>query len=145
MPYSPQPARRFSPRRTGDASPLGQLESAVMEVIWTRADPVSVGDVHAALPTEPSAAYTTIKTTMERLADKGILSRTKTGKAYVYEAAVSRETLEQRIVGQILDDLVERFPQAVASFFVRPDSRLSEGLLATLLEAVERHRDHQDA
>jgi predicted transcriptional regulator len=145
MEQSHRPARRFMPRKTGDASPLGQLESAVMDVVWSRSGAVPVGEVHAALPAEPPVAYTTAKTTMERLADKGILSRTKEGKAYFYRAAVSRQELERRIVSKVLDRLVEQFPQAVASFFVRPDSGLSEEQLALLAEAVERRRKEEDA
>jgi predicted transcriptional regulator len=137
-------ARRFVPRKTGDASPLGQLESAVMDVVWATSNPLSVGAVHDALPREPAIAYNTVKTTMERLAEKGILLRAKEGKAYFYVAAISRAVLERRIVTGVLDRLVEEFPRAVASFFVEPDTSLSEDKLALLLEAVERRRDHQD-
>jgi predicted transcriptional regulator len=128
------------PRKTGDASPLGELESAVMEVVWRQPEPVNVGAVHTALPAEAPVVYTTVKTTMERLADKGILRRTKSGKAYLYEAAVTQEELERRIVSKVLDRLVEQFPQAVASFFVRPDHQLSETQLALLSEAIERQQ-----
>jgi predicted transcriptional regulator len=129
------------PRKTGDASPLGELESAVMEVVWRHPDAISVGAVHAALPAEAPVVYTTVKTTMERLADKAILRRTKAGKAYVYQAAVTQAELERRIVSKVLDRLVEQFPQAVASFFVRSDPQLSETQLALLSEAIER-REH---
>jgi predicted transcriptional regulator len=129
------------PRKTGDASPLGELESAVMEVVWRHPDAISVGAVHAALPAEAPVVYTTVKTTMERLADKAILRRTKAGKAYVYQAAVTQAELERRIVSKVLDRLVEQFPHAVASFFVRSDPQLSETQLALLSEAIER-REH---
>lgn len=133
--------RRFVPRRTGDASPLGHLESAVMKVIWASSAEVQVADVHTGLATDARGAYNTVKTTMERLAEKGILSRVKQGKAYHYQAAVTREELERRIVSNALDRLVEQFPQAVASFFVQPGPTLSEEKLALLLEAVERCRE----
>jgi predicted transcriptional regulator len=133
------------PHRTGDASPLGELERAVMEVIWRHPQPLSVSAVHAALPVEAPVVYTTVKTTMERLEEKGILHRTKSGKAYLYRAAVTQEELERRIVSKVLDRLVEQFPQAVASFFVHPDPQLSEAQLALLTEAVERRqRDGED-
>ncbi len=132
--------RRFAPHRTGDATPLGQLESAVMEVVWRGAAPASVSDVHAALPSRPAVAYTTVKTTLERLAVKGILRRARAGKAYFYAPAVSRDELERRIVSRALDRLVEQFPRAVASFFVRPEPGLSEDQLALLEQAIERRR-----
>jgi predicted transcriptional regulator len=137
--------RRFAPRKTGDASPLGQLESAVMEGVWQRSHPVSVSEVHAALPMDPPVAYTTVKTTMERLAEKRILARTKQGKAYLYQAALSRPELERRIVTHALDRLVEQFPDAVASFFARPGPDLSEERLALLQDAIERRRKDDNA
>lgn len=139
------PTRRFIPHKTGDASPLGQLEIAVMEVVWAAGGPVQVGDVHLALPTSSRGAYNTVKTTMERLAEKGILSRKKQGKAYVYQAAVTREDLERRIVTNALDRLVEQFPEAVASFFAQPVPGISQEKLTLLMEAVERHQETIDA
>ncbi len=137
-------ARRFIPRKTGDASPLGQLESAVMETVWSLEQPVCVADVLEALPSGHAVAYNTVKTTMERLAEKRILARTKQGKAYLYRAGLSREELERRIVAHALDQLVEQFPHAVASFFLQPDPSVSEEKLALLQEAIERRREGQD-
>lgn len=145
---SPNNDRRFAPNRTGYQSPLGQLEQLVMVVLWRggTGDAMSVADVHAALPQEPPAAYTTVKTTMERLAEKGILVQERSGKAYLYRAALSEEELERRIVAATLDNLVERFPQAVASFFVRPDPAVTETKLDLLRDAIKqrRHREKGD-
>ena len=141
MPFS---SRHFTPRKTGDATPLGDLESAVMRVVWSGAGgDVSVGEVHAALPAEMQGAYTTIKTTMERLADKGILSRARSGKAYRYRAAVTQEALERHIVASALDRLVAEFPGAIASFFVRPDPGVAGDRLALLEEAIQRRRQEE--
>lgn len=111
-----------------------------MDVIWSRPGAMPVAEVHAALRSESSTAYTTVKTTLERLASKGILVRKKGARAYLYEAAVSREELERRIVSQVLDRLVEQFPEAVASFFVRPGTTLSAEQLALLAEVIEQRR-----
>lgn len=116
-----------------------------MDVVWAGSEPMSVGEVHEALASGSSVAYNTVKTTMERLAEKGILSRAKEGKAYLYVAAVAREELERRIVAGMLDRLVEEFPAAVASFFVNPDPGISDDKLALLQEAIERKRREADA
>lgn len=107
------PTRRFVPRRTGDATSLGHLEQVVMEVIWSRAEPLKVTDVHAALPFDRPVTYNTVKTTLERLAQKGILDRTKFGKAYLYRAVLTRVETERRIVEQALDELVVQFPRVI--------------------------------
>ena len=138
------PARRFSPRKTGDASPLGDLENAVMLVIWACPEEVSVSDVHDTFPQSSHIAYTTVKTTMERLVYKSILLCNRERKAYKYRAAVSQNELERRIVSETLDQLVEQFPYAVASFFVQPDSHVPEDRLALLKEAIQRRREDPD-
>ena len=117
-----------------------------MRVIWAQpATSVTVGDVHAALPEGLRNAYTTVKTTMERLADKGILSQTRAGKAYLYQAAITQAELERHIVSKALDGLVAQFPDAVASFFVRPNSGMTDDRLAILEEAIARRRAAREA
>ena len=116
-----------------------------MHIVWSHSEEVSVGDVHDALPDAKQIAYTTIKTTMERLADKGILTRVREGKAYRYQAAVSQQELERRIVTETLDRLVEQFPNAVASFFVQPDTAVPEDTLTLLETAIRRRRENRNA
>ncbi len=116
-----------------------------MSVVWSRSAPVQVSEVHDGLPSSARGAYNTVKTTMERLAEKGILSRVKVGRAYLYSPSVTRDDLERRIVSNALDRLVQEFPSAVASFFVTPDAGMSHEKLALLLEAIERRRSDPDA
>ena len=115
-----------------------------MEAVWSHQGSLSVGDVHDRMPSSSPVAYTTVKTTMERLADKDILTRAKEGKAYLYSAAVTRAELERRIVSNVLDGLVTEFPEAVASFFAQPGAQLSPTQLALLTEAAERCKDEGD-
>lgn len=115
-----------------------------MDAVWNARAEVTVSDVHEALPRDRPVAYATVKTTMERLADKGILTRDKQCKAYLYAPAVTREELERRIVANALDKLVSQFPEAVASFFIRPDADVTEEKLALLMEAIDRKREAPD-
>lgn len=59
-----------------------------MRIIWRR-DRGTVEDVRQALPTPYRGAYTTVQTILNRLADRGLLKREKTGKAFVYSAKIS--------------------------------------------------------
>jgi predicted transcriptional regulator len=76
---------------------LGDLERAVMDAIWSAADAgrptVSVREVHEALVAGRRIAYTTVMTVMGRLADAGLLTQERSGRAYRYAAASSREAL----------------------------------------------------
>ena len=76
---------------------LGDLERAVMEQVWRAAEedrgPVSVREVHDALGPSRHLAYTTVMTVMGRLAGAGLLTQERSGRAYRYAAAGSREEL----------------------------------------------------
>ena len=76
---------------------LGELERTVMETVWAMTTPerrtVSVREVHQALSTNRDIAYTTVMTVMGRLAEGGLLSRQRSGRAYLYAAVGTREEL----------------------------------------------------
>lgn len=68
----------------------GELEQAVMDILWSRPSALSVRDVHALLATDRELAYTTVMTVLDRLAKKGLLVRNLEGRAWLYRPANSR-------------------------------------------------------
>ncbi len=68
---------------------LGELEQAVMEVLWESPTALAVRDVQAKLSGERELAYTTVMTVMDRLAKKGQLLRELEGRAWRYSPARS--------------------------------------------------------
>ncbi|MFI6318946.1 BlaI/MecI/CopY family transcriptional regulator [Nonomuraea sp. NPDC050556] len=70
---------------------LGELESTIMDRIWSYRKPLSVREVLEDLRRERSIAYTTVMTVMDNLHTKGLLRREAVGRAYVYEAVSSKE------------------------------------------------------
>jgi len=57
--------------------PMGALENAVMDVLWTDSSWMTPGEVHAHLAAQRDLAYTTVTTVMVRLFEKGRLERRK--------------------------------------------------------------------
>ena len=104
-------------RRTQLDGVLGPLETDVMEAVWTQGD-TTVRDVHAALARGRNIAYTTVMTTMGRLAGKGLLARDTSGLAHRYNATVSREEYAKSTVHSVVDWLVNSFPEPAISYFV---------------------------
>src|SRR6267142_5201808 len=78
---------------------LGALEREVMAVVWNH-DEVSVRDACARLGS--SVAYTTVMTTMDRLFKKGLLARRKSGRAFLYRAAATREEMEGAVAAELV-------------------------------------------
>lgn len=70
---------------------FGELENAVMDLLWSSAGPLTVRQVMDALARDRPLAYTTVQTVMDRLARKGLLVRRPEGKANAYVPATSRE------------------------------------------------------
>ncbi|MBK8447365.1 MAG: BlaI/MecI/CopY family transcriptional regulator [Micropruina sp.] len=68
---------------------FGDLEQAVMEVLWANPTAMSVRDVQAALGRDRELAYTTVMTVMDRLAKKGQLQRELNGRAWQYRPTYS--------------------------------------------------------
>ncbi|MEX0834584.1 MAG: BlaI/MecI/CopY family transcriptional regulator, partial [Nitriliruptor sp.] len=94
---------------------LGPLEQEVMDVVWRRGD-TTVRDVHDDLAARRNIAYTTVMTTMSRLATKGLLVRDTQGLAHRYRPAVSRDRYARSAVGDVLSWLLERYPEPAASY-----------------------------
>lgn len=69
-------------------------------------------------------AYTTVLTTMTRLAERGLLTRRPWGRIHRYEAAVSREQLPLALSRQAIDRLLALHGDTAISAFA---SRLREG------------------
>jgi predicted transcriptional regulator len=128
----------FRPKPSGLASHFGTLELRVLEAMWRRGGEMAVRDLH---PDFPSAAYTTLMTTMDRLHRKGVLERRKIGRAFVYRPATSREALESGLVTQALQPLLQGAgAEPILSFFVDEVSRQDDRLLDELERLVREKR-----
>jgi len=104
-------------RRSSLDGLLGPLETEVMEAVWRLGD-TTVRDVHADLADSRGLAYTTIMTTMARLATKGLLVRDTAGLAHRYRPALTRDEYAKSTVTSVVDWLVDRFPEPALSYFV---------------------------
>ena len=86
---------------------LFDLEAEIMEIVWEFPDPdFSVGDIVEILERRREIAYTTVMTTVSRLYEKGLLSRTKHGRKYLYKAMQSR----QEYIVQLTKDVIQQLP-----------------------------------
>ena len=68
----------------------GQLERAVLQVLWDHPDGVSARDVLDVLPGR-DLAVTTVLTVLDRLRRKGMVSRRDDTRPHLYFAAAGRE------------------------------------------------------
>ncbi len=118
---------------------LGPLEQDVMDVAWRLGD-ATVRDVHDELVSSRDIAYTTVMTTMARLATKGLLQRDTAALAHRYRPAVSRDRYGRSAVGEVLSWLLERYPEPATAYLTDVADAVDEISLDELRTAVERRR-----
>jgi predicted transcriptional regulator len=109
--------------------PAGMLEDEVLAALWQGDRPMSPAEVQASLDGSP--AYTTVMTTLARLHRKGMATRTRAGRGYVYSPSVD----EAGHTAAAMNDLLRRRRDhaAVLARFVSELDPEDEELLQRLL------------
>ena len=81
---------------------LTKLELQIMEVLWTQGQ-ASIREIQETFPEKGRPAYTTIQTMVYRLEGKKAVRRVKkVGNFHVFEAAVSRDLAQRRLIDDLL-------------------------------------------
>jgi BlaI family transcriptional regulator, penicillinase repressor len=81
---------------------LTKLELQIMEALWTRGE-ASIREIQENFPEKKRPAYTTIQTTVYRLEAKKAVHRVKkVGNFHIFEAAVSRNAAQRRLIDDLL-------------------------------------------
>jgi predicted transcriptional regulator len=81
---------------------FGELESAIMDVMWAADRPYLVREVRERLSYNRPLAYTTVMTVMNILYGKGVLLREKHGRLWRYSPTESREEHDARRMTEVL-------------------------------------------
>lgn len=120
---------------------FGPLELRVLDALWGRPRPASVREL---LPAFRNVAYTTVMTTLDRLYRKGILTRERSGRAFSYRPAHSRDELVASLASSALASLMPRDPASIRpliSTFLDEVGRRDASLLEELELELQRRRE----
>lgn len=81
---------------------LSKLELQIMEALWTHGAS-SVREVQERFPEKRRPAYTTVQTMIYRLEAKKVLRRVKKiSNAHIFEAMVSRNAVQRRLIDELI-------------------------------------------
>jgi predicted transcriptional regulator len=81
---------------------LSKLELTIMESLWSKG-PCSIREIHDSFPARKKPAYSTVQTMVYRLEIKKAVRRTKKiSTAFIFEAAVSREAAQRKLIDDLL-------------------------------------------
>jgi predicted transcriptional regulator len=120
-------------RDDGTRRAPGELEAAVLTVLWDADEPVTPGDVQERLGGD--LAYTTVVTILSRLHEKGMAAREKQGRSYRYHAVDDEPGLAARRMTSVLDREPDR--GSVLARFVSNLSESDEQVLRKLLHDTD--------
>jgi predicted transcriptional regulator len=93
---------------------LAPLELECLSALWPMGEG-TVRDIHRELTAARPRAYTTVLTIMDRLAQKGIVTRRKVGRAFRYQANLSADEARLKAVEKIVEGFFEGSADALAA------------------------------
>lgn len=87
-------------------APLSAAQMEIMEVVWDRGE-ATVGEIWKILSERRAIARNTVQTTVVRLEQRGWLSHTEEGGAFVYSALHPRRAAVKGLVARLADTAFE--------------------------------------
>ena len=93
---------------------MAKSEWVLMEALWARGQ-ASATDLQRDLESQQGWAYSTVKTMLDRLVEKGYVKWRRRGNVYEYSPRVRRNTAVMRVV----DDMVDRVLEGTAAPFIQ--------------------------
>jgi predicted transcriptional regulator len=112
----------------------GELQAEIMAVLWRHGEG-TVDAVRAALPAASRSGYRSVQTVLNRLADRGLLTRNKQGNAMVYRPTV---TEAEYIAATVADTLQAASPEARRVVLAQLSDAAGEQDAASLRELARK-------
>ncbi len=119
------PKRPPHPAAAPEIPALTEGEWAIMQIVWEQA-PCAAGTVQDALQESHGWAYSTVKTTMDRMCAKGILATHSIRNLQLFTPAINRE-------------------QARSNEFQKFLKRAFNGAVAPMIQFLVEHEELSDA
>ena len=115
---------------------LSPSETEILRLVW-QLDKATVQEVCEKLPVKRKITYATVQTLLRRLEKKGYLKHAVSGKAHVFSAAVKREHVVRRSVGDFLDRLFGGDPIPLMQYLAE-HGKISAGDIDNLKRLIDK-------
>jgi BlaI family penicillinase repressor len=117
---------------------LGELQRAVIEVVWNLGD-ASVHQVRKELNRTKKLAYTTVLTAMQKLEKAGWLRHRNEGKVYIYTPTRTREEAGANSARKFIERVFDGDALLMFQHLMR-QSKLSDKELQELRKMIDEKR-----
>ena len=124
--------------------PLPEGQREIMEIVWDQGE-VSVFEVREILGQNREISRTAVRTTMERLEEKGWLAHRVIGRTHFYRPLVSRDVSLGRRIVEIVDKACGGEPERLMAALMeyRGLSAAEIQRIQSLLEGAEKNKTHR--
>ena len=116
-------------------------ELAILKLLW-QAREMKAREIHSAIESEYDWSYSTVRTVLERMADKGLISKTPVDGVNIYEPQVGKVAMLSRMIADFSKRVLELDTAPAAAFFseskLLSDDELEE--LEDVLRNAEKKR-----
>ncbi|MFP6560370.1 BlaI/MecI/CopY family transcriptional regulator [Paraburkholderia sp. B3] len=123
--------------------PADDLEYAVLNVLWELGT-ASVRAVHERLGAPAGRVYTTTAKVVDRLREKGLITRERVAGGFVYTPAVGRVQVDRARARHLVSRLLGSAPHAAVATLVDAVDEIDPVLLDELERAIHAKRSHND-
>jgi len=121
---------------------LSRTELQILNILWKSKEGLSVREVHEQIKETFNWAYSTSKTTMDRMVKKGLLKREDFHGVFLYQAQISKPAGLARLLSFFMNDLLEMDQSALVSLFGRSKA-LSDAEIDELEGLLEQQSDEK--
>ena len=117
-------------------------ELAILKLLW-RADELTAREIHQEIAKKFGWSYSTVRTVLERMSDKGLISKSPAGAANIYAAEVGKVALLGKMIADFSARVMELDAPPAAALFAK--SKLLDDNELEELEQVLRDGEHRQA
>lgn len=122
--------------------PISELEQVIMNIIWTKKSS-SIRGVVEILQKDKRVAYTTVATILQRLFNKGMVTRKESKSGYIYYPKLTREKYSQNIARVFLNKFVASFGDTAIASFAESIEKLPEKKRTYFLKLMEKYEKNK--
>ena len=131
------------PRQKSLQFALGDLEALALRQLWDVARPLSVREFQARISRTRPVAVTTVATILDRLHEKGVVSRElvkEGGPHYLYSAKLTEAEFKQVVVDNVMGTLLHSFNDVTVAYLAEKMGGSKASDRRTVSKYLERLR-----
>ena len=121
---------------------LSPLEHEIMDIVWELGQ-CSVKEVLERINQNKQLAYTTIATILQRLYEKGLVTRKGQGVAYFYSPKLSKKSYSKNLAQSFLNKFFSSYGDVAITSFAESIEKLPKKKKEYLLELLKNHDENK--